>query len=84
MQWEIERYSIFESMRNNVDLAFFHRYHDSRDYKMFFDNNVFCIADILGKEKFYKYVEDNGHHFGKKGITWQARYIRDYIKKAKQ
>lgn len=83
-QWEIERYSIFESMRNNVNLAFFHRYHDSRGYKKFFDNNVFCIADTLGKEKFYDYVDDTGHHFGVEGMQWQAKYIRDYITENKQ
>jgi hypothetical protein len=79
-QWEIERFSIFESMRNNIDLAFFHRYHDSRDYKKYFNNYVMCIADILGKDKFYDYIIDGGHHFGTEGQIWQANFLRDYIK----
>lgn len=80
-QWEIERYSIFEALRNNIDLAFFHRYHDSRDYKKYFDNHVMCIADVLGKEKFYDLVDDHSHHFGTEGFKWQADFMRKHIQK---
>jgi hypothetical protein len=79
-QWEIERFSVFEALRNNIDLVFFHRYHDSRDYKKYFNNYVMCIADILGKDKFYDFIIDNGHHFGTEGQIWQANFLRDYIK----
>lgn len=79
-QWELERFSHFESMRNNIDLAFFHRKQDQEKYNSYFDNDTMCIQSTLGDSRFYHYCIDKGMHFGKRGLQWQAKYIRDYIK----
>ena len=83
-QWEFERMCHFESLRNNIGLAFFHRKQDQQKYNDFFNNKTMCMQDILGDKLFYHYCADAGMHFGKKGIEWQANHIRNHIKGNKQ
>lgn len=80
-QWEFERMSHFESLRNNINLCFFHRQQDKEEYKKFFNHDVICVQEILGNDVFFKYTEDYGMHFGTFGLKWQAKYIRNTIKK---
>ena len=34
-----------------------------------------CIRKILGKEKYHKYIKDDGRHFGDDGNKWEAQWL---------
>ena len=43
------------------------------------DSNVPSVITELGEKQFYKYVIDDGDHFGIEGSKWQANWIKDQL-----
>ena len=83
VEWELEYSSIFEAIRNNFNLAFFHKIKDYKIYQQYYNNKVMCTQEILSDLMWNKFIADKGDHFGVKGLQWQASFIRDYITKDK-
>ena len=50
---------------NNFDFVYSH--HDETKFP--------CIRKILGKEKYQKYIKDDGRHFGDDGNKWEAQWL---------
>jgi len=58
-------------IKNNVDFYFYHR--------ASYESHIPNVFTELGKKQFYKYVIDNGDHFGTEGNQWQANWIKDQL-----
>jgi len=58
-------------VKNNVDFYFHHR----RSY----ESHIPSVFTELGEKQFYKYVVDDGEHFGTEGNQWEANWIKDQL-----
>jgi hypothetical protein len=71
--FQLEHKILIEYIKSRVDFLFFHR----RDTTGI--SGITSIQDELGDELFSKFSIDNGSHFGKEGVQWQAQWIRDRL-----
>lgn len=71
---ELEWKMGIEYIKNKVDFCFLHTEGEFRNIK-----DLYCIEDILGieycKQNFYEAHDQ--HHFNKKGLQWQANWVKE-------
>jgi len=74
---ELEWKMCIEYIKNKVDFCFLHTEGEFRNIK-----NLYCIEDILGREycKQNFYESHDQHHFNKKGLQWQANWVKENAK----
>lgn len=70
-QAELEFNVYIEYIKNRTDYCFFHR--------KSIDPELPSVYNVLGEEKFKKYIIDDGDHFGAEGLEWQSKWIEDIL-----